>query len=150
MRFSLSFIPVVIAARIFGIGGAVAVYGMGDFLGAVLFPTGGAFQVGFTLTAAISGLIYGLWLGRSTDRLFARYFRFDRYSIIRKVMAVLTSQVVCSLFLNSFWLSFYYGMPFWARLATRVPQIVIIGGLQIVFMVLFLDKICKALRKAGI
>ena len=150
MRFSLSFIPVVIAARYFGIIGSITVYGLGDFLGAIVFPTGGAFQIGFTITAAVAGLIYGIFLGKECEKPFRRLLSFDRKDIIRIVFSALTSQLVCSLFLNSFWLSFYYGAPFWVKLTTRIPQAGIMSVLQIMFMILFLDKICSALKKAGV
>ena len=146
MRFSLSFIPVVIAARKFGMYGGALVYGLGDFLGAIIFPTGGAFQVGFTVTAVVSGLIFGFFLGENSPINKKGKVKIPVLIII----AVLSSQLLCSLLLNSFWLSFYYGMPFFARLLTRVPQILIIGTLQIIFMELFLEKINTALKKAGI
>ncbi len=146
MRFSLSFIPVVIAARRYGVRGGATVYGLGDFLGAIIFPTGGAFQIGFTVTAVISGLIFGAFLGENSPLRT----RVRLPEAARIICAVLSSQLICSLLLNSFWLSFYYGMPFFARLLTRVPQILVIGTLQIIFMILFLDKIYKALKKSGI
>ncbi len=140
LRFSLSFIPVVIAAKRFGIVGGVTVYGLGDFLGALIFPTGGAFQVGFTLTAVISGFIFGFFLG---EKSLLRNIS----SVLKIILSVLFSQSICSLLLNSFWLSYYYGMPFFARLVTRIPQILIIGTLQIVFMVLFLERINRSLKR---
>lgn len=140
LRFSLSFIPVVIAAKRFGIVGGVTVYGLGDFLGALIFPTGGAFQVGFTLTAVISGFIFGFFLG---EKSLLRNIS----SVLKIILSVLFSQSICSLLLNSFWLSYYYGMPFFARLVTRIPQILIIGTLQIVFMVLFLERINSSLKR---
>lgn len=140
LRFSLSFIPVVIAAKRFGIVGGVTVYGLGDFLGALIFPTGGAFQVGFTLTAVISGFIFGFFLG---EKSLLRNIS----SVLKIILSVLLSQSICSLLLNSFWLSYYYGMPFFARLVTRIPQILIIGTLQIVFMVLFLERINRSLKR---
>lgn len=133
IRFSLSFIPVVIAARRFGILGGVIVYGLGDFLGAMLFPTTGAYFPGFTLTAVVSGLIYGLYLAK-------------KGGAVRIILSAITSQVVCSLFMNSFWLSMLYGTEFWAVLISRIPQSLIIGALQSVFMVLFLEKICAMIR----
>lgn len=140
LRFSLSFIPVVIAAKRFGIVGGVTVYGLGDFLGALIFPTGGAFQVGFTLTAVISGFIFGFFLG---EKSLLRNIS----SVLKIILSVLFSQSICSLLLNSFWLSYYYGMPFFARLVTRIPQILIIGTLQIVFMVFFLERINRSLKR---
>ncbi len=133
IRFSFSFIPVVIAARRFGILGGVLVYGLGDFLGAMIFPTTGAYFPGFTLTSAISGLIYGLYLAK-------------KGGTVRIVLSVLTSQVLCTLLMNSYWVSTLYGSDFGAVFLSRVPQSAIMTVLQIVFMVPFLEKICNVIK----
>ena len=133
LRFSMSFIPVVIAARRFGIMGAVSVYAIGDFLGAIIFPTGGAYFPGFTLTAAVSGLIYGLFLSK-------------KGGAVRIVSGVLLSQLVCTLLMNSYWLSTLMGSEFSAIFISRIPQALIMSVLQIIFMVLFLEKISKAIK----
>ena len=133
IRFSFSFIPVVIAARRFGILGGVVVYGLGDFLGAMIFPTTGAYFPGFTLTAAVSGLIYGLYLAK-------------KGGAVRIVLSVLTSQILCTLLMNSYWVSTLYGSDFGAVLLSRVPQSIVMSVLQIVFMVLLLEKICSVIR----
>ena len=133
IRFSFSFIPVVIAARRFGVVGGMLVYGLGDFLGAIIFPTGGAYFPGFTLTAVISGLIYGLYLGKKSSSL-------------RIILSVLTSQILCTLVMNSYWVSTLYGSDFWAVLVSRVPQSLVMSVLQIIFMVTCLEKICKVIK----
>ncbi len=133
IRFSFSFIPVVIAARRFGILGGVLVYGLGDFLGAMIFPTTGAYFPGFTLTAAISGLIYGLYLGK-------------KGGAVRIILSVLTSNILCTILMNSYWVSTLYGSDFGAVLLSRLPQSAIMSVLQIIFMVLFLEKICNVIK----
>ena len=133
LRFSLSFIPVVIAARRFGIFGGMAVYGIGDFLGAIIFPTGGAFFPGFTVTAVIAGLIYGLFLSKKSGA-------------VRIVLSVILSQLICTLLMNSYWLSVLMGSEFSAIFISRIPQAIIMSILQIVFMLIFLEKICKAIK----
>ena len=133
IRFSFSFIPVVIAAGRFGPLGGMLVYGLGDFLGAVIFPTGGAYFPGFTLTSAVSGLIYGLYLGKKRTPL-------------RIVLSVLTSQILCTLLMNSYWVSTLYGSNFGAVLGSRVPQSLIMTVLQIIFMLTCLEKICKVIK----
>ncbi len=133
LRFSFSFIPVVIAARRFGVLGGVLVYGLGDFLGAMLFPTTGAYFPGFTLTAAVSGLIYGLYLAK-------------RSGPVRIILSVITSQGLCTLLMNSYWISSLYGSDFVAVFISRVPQSLIMGVLQIIFMVIFLEKICQIIK----
>ena len=133
IRFSMSFIPVVIAARRFGILGGVSVYAIGDFLGAIIFPTGGAYFPGFTVTAAISGLIYGLYLAKKS-------------SPVRIVLSVLTSQILCTLLMNSYWVSTLYGSNFSAVLVSRIPQSIVMSLLQIIFMIFCLEKICKVIK----
>ena len=133
LRFSLSFIPVVIAARRFGIVGGMAVYGVGDFLGALVFPTTGAYFPGFTVTAVVAGLIYGLFLSKKSGP-------------VRIVLSVLASQLVCTLLMNSYWLSTLMGSEFSAIFLSRIPQALVMSGLQIAFMLLFLEKICKAIK----
>lgn len=133
LRFSLSFIPVVIAARRFGILGGVLVYGLGDFLGAIIFPTTGAYFPGFTLTAAVSGLIYGLYLAK-------------KGGAVRIILSTITSQLICTLLMNSYWLSLLYGTDYTAVFISRIPQSLIVGSLQGVFMLLFLEKICSMIK----
>lgn len=133
LRFSMSFIPVVIAARRFGIVGGMAVYGLGDFLGAIIFPAGGAYFPGFTVTAVVAGLIYGLFLAKKSGA-------------VRIVLSVLFSQLICTLLMNSYWLSVLMGSEFSAIFISRIPQALIMSALQIVFMLCFLEKICKAIK----
>lgn len=133
LRISFSFIPVVIAARRFGIIGGAAVYGLGDFIGAVAFPTTGAYFPGFTLTAIISGLIYGLFLSKKT-------------STVRIFLSVTLSQLLCTVLMNSFWISTLYGAPFGATALSRLGQAAVMGTVQIVFMVLCLERICTRIN----
>lgn len=133
LRFSLSFIPVVIAARCFGPLGSMVVYGLGDLIGAIAIPTTGAYMPGFTLTSVVSGLIFGLFLSKKA-------------SLPRITLSVLCSQIVCSLLMNSFWISFYYGSDFKALLLSRSVQCLVTGAVQIVFMALFLERIYKVVK----
>lgn len=64
IKISLDFIPIVIAGILYGPVPAVIMSILADVLGAFLFPVGPFFP-GFTLTAAVTGLIYGLLLHKS-------------------------------------------------------------------------------------
>ena len=140
MRFSTSFIPVVIAARRFGILGGVAVYGLGDLVGAIVFPTGGAFFPGYTLTAAVVGLIFGLFLRPVKKEETAT----ERN--IKIILSVVTTQFVGSFLMNSFWRSFQTNVPYTTVLMTRLPQCLVSVAIQTVFMVFFLERICKVIK----
>lgn len=132
IKLSLDFIPVVIAAILYGPIPAVVMSILADILGAFLFPVGPFFP-GFTLTAALTGLIYGMLLHKSQ-------------SFPRILIAVLLQQLLCSMLLNTFWLHVLYGMPYLPTMAARLIQCAIMAALQLV-MIPILVKTIQSLEK---
>ena len=59
LKIGFSFVPIVIAAMLFGGVRAGIIYALADLIGALLFPIGPYFP-GFTVSAFLMGLIYGL------------------------------------------------------------------------------------------
>ena len=123
-RIGFSFVPLVLAGVLLGPVKAGVTGGIADVLAALLMPTGPYFP-GFTLTAVLTGVIYGLFL-------------YEKQTLPRIIGAVLTSQVVCSLLLNTLWISILYKSPFPAVLATRLTQFAIMSVVQIAVMSLLL------------
>lgn len=123
IKIGFSFIPVAIAAITLGpiYGGIVG--GLGDLVGALLFPIGAYFP-GFTLCAFLTGWIYGMILHKQQSNK-------------RIIIAVVVSEVICSLLINTLWLTILYGMPYGATLMVRsvqssimtIVEIVVIGAL---------------------
>ena len=62
-KIGFSFVPIVAAAILYGPAAAGIVGALGDFIGAILFPIGAYFP-GFTLTAFLTGCVFGLFLHR--------------------------------------------------------------------------------------
>ncbi|MCL1845615.1 MAG: folate family ECF transporter S component [Defluviitaleaceae bacterium] len=62
IRISFGFVCIAIIAMLYGpvFGGIAAV--VADIVGITLFPTGGAFFPGFTISALVIGVVYGLFL----------------------------------------------------------------------------------------
>ncbi|MCF0146004.1 MAG: folate family ECF transporter S component [Eubacterium sp.] len=119
IKIGFSFIPVVVAAVYFGpIGGAV-VGALGDFLGATLFPIGAYFP-GFTLTAALTGIVFGIFLHK------------DHKNMKRILCAVIIDQFILSLCLNTLWISILYGSPYGPLFLTRIIQTLILTVVQVV------------------
>jgi len=118
IKIGFSFVPVVIAALLLGPVCAGTVAALADFIGAVLFPIGAYFP-GFTLTAFLTGLVFGLFL-------------YPKQSLARIAGAVAVNQLLLSLLLNSFWISVLYGSPFAPLLATRTVQCAILTVVQLV------------------
>jgi ECF transporter S component (folate family) len=61
VRIGFGFLPIAMLGIMYGPVWAAAAYAIGDLVGIMLFPTAGFFP-GFTLSAALTGLTYGLVL----------------------------------------------------------------------------------------
>ena len=133
IKISLDFIPIVIAAILYGPVPAVIMSILADVLGAFLFPVGPFFP-GFTLTAAVTGLIYGLLLHKSQ-------------SMPRVVCAVVLQQLVCSMVINTFWLHVLYGLPYLPTMAARLVQCAVVTAMQIVVIPLISKTILSVHKR---
>ena len=111
-QYNFGFLPIALAGALMGPVPAMIVGGLGDLLGAHLFPAGAYFP-GFTLTNILVGLICGLILkGRKP-------------SWLRCIAAVTLSLAGCNLPLNSLWLNLLAYVPgrgYWAWLTVRAPN----------------------------
>ena len=112
-----------IGALVYGPGWAALAGGMEDFIGAMLFPVGPYFP-GFTLTAGLTGLVFGLLL----------------YGAKREVAGVCgaacINSLVLSLVLNSVWISVLYDSSFVAILPTRLVQCAVMIPVQIAVLLI--------------
>ena len=125
IKIGFNFVPVAAAAILLGPVEAGIVAALGDFVGAILFPIGAYFP-GFTLTAFLTGLCFGLFLHRERSPL-------------RILTAVIINQLLLSLLLNSLWISVLYGSPFLPLLGTRSIQCAVLFVLQFGIL-LFISK----------
>ena len=116
-KIGFAFVPVVLAAMLLGPVYAGIVAAVADFLGAVLFPVGAYFP-GFTLTAFLMGVCYGLFL-------------LNKQSFLRILGAVAVHQLLLSLLLNTLWISVLYGSPYTPLLISRLPQCAILAAVQL-------------------
>lgn len=117
-RFGLGFLPGVIIAMMFGpfIAGVAAV--ATDLIGMTLLPKAMYFP-GFTLSALLSAVIYGLVLYKKPKTL------------LRISIAVLLVAVVVNLGLNSLWLSMMYDKAFIVIFPGRVASNLVITPINI-------------------
>lgn len=126
VKIGFGFVPIAIAGIMYGPKWAAAVGGMTDFIGASLFPIGAYFP-GFTLSQALTGAVFGLFLHNR------------RTSNLHLAGAVAVNCIGISLFLTTFWVSVVSHTPYWALFPTRILQNVIMIPVQ--FIVLrFLQK----------
>ena len=118
VKIGFAFVPCALCAVLFGLAPTVILEILADLLGATLFPSGSFFP-GFTLTAALRGLSYGLLLGK-------------KQTPARILMVVLFNQLVLGLCVNTLWISILYGSSFGALLVTRVVQCLVLIPVEFV------------------
>jgi len=126
VRISFEFIPIAISAILFGpvtAGGAAAI---ADVLGMLIFPKGPYFP-GFTLSAFLSGYLYGLILYKK------------QITLVRTFVATLTVIITTGLVLNTIWLIFLTQDGAYAILAVRAVKCFIFLPIQ-TFMTYFIWK----------
>lgn len=132
LKIGFSFVPVMLAAYLLGPVGGLLVGGLGDFIGAILFPIGAYFP-GFTVTAAITGLIFGLLL-------------YKKCNLPRILISVFSTQIICGLLINTWCISYLYGSAYWPLFVTRLAQVGVMIVLEVAFAELALDRV-KILKK---
>ena len=130
-QYNFGFQPILIAGWLLGAPAAMLVGGLGDLVGAHLFPQGAYFP-GFTLTNVLVGLVCGLVLHKRKPTL------------LRVCIAVICSMLINWL-LNSLWLSILYtSRGYTAWLALRGPSYLVEAPANILLGYLLLQGLSKA------
>lgn len=136
LKIGFGFAPVVVAAVLYGAVPAAIVGGLGDFLGAILFPIGAYFP-GFTLTAALTGLVFGLFLHKGQ-------------TVARIGGAVAVNQLVLSLLVNTLWISVLYDSPYVPLFFTRILQAAVMVTVQLVTIGLMTKVLGRFGKRAAV
>lgn len=136
LKIGFSFVPIVFAAIFFGPLTAGIIYGISDFLGALLFPIGPYFP-GFTLSAFFMGAVYGAFLyGREKPKFFKNV-----------LPPVIINSIVFGLFINTAWVSVLYSSKtYWGWFIYRLPEYAILIPVS-ALLIPEISKICKSLKK---
>ena len=137
LKISFAFIPTMLCAIWLGAKWTILLNTLGDIIGATLFPTG-PFFIGYTISTAIAGLIYGLLLYKREENSYD-----DKQFIIRLIVSAILVTGISNVGLNTLWISITTGKAFIVLLGTRIIKELIMIPIQIV-VILFIEK---ALRK---
>ncbi len=134
----ITFAPLIIifAGAVLGpIPGAI-IGAATDLLVLLLKSLPGAYFPGFTVTMALYGLLAGFLF-------FRRNFQF---SVLKTVLGVLLIQFVCSLLINTGWLSLLMGTPYFVLMVTRIPTTAISYAFYVVILLVLLKNKEKIVR----
>lgn len=120
IKISFFFIPVVIIAMLFSPLIAGTANALCDFIGAMLFPAGGMYFPGFTLTAFLSGIIY------------SSFYHKKELTLKRIILVNVIVTFLLSLPLNTLWLYMMQGNAVFAFLPTRIITSIVMCVIQVV------------------
>ena len=126
LSISFGYLPIVLAAIVYGPFSSMVVSVVADVLGALLFPSG-PLDPRFTLIAAAKGLLYGLFLNREDAQRGSAALS----------QALVT--VVCHLTLNTLVISDIIGRGFWAILPLRVLKNLLFYPIEVLTIIKLLE-----------
>ncbi|GFZ27302.1 folate family ECF transporter S component [Lactobacillus corticis] len=120
VQVGLGFIGSVLLGYMFGpVWGAIG-GGISDLVSSALFGNTGGFFIGFTITAMVGPLIYGLLLYKQPVKIW------------RIVVATLLVTLIANVGLNTLWIHIMYNAPFKQLLAARALKEAIAPWIQMV------------------
>lgn len=135
-RVSFTFIATVLSSIILGPVPALIVGALGDIVSYIVFPTGGAYFFGYTITTALTGFVYGLFLYKKPSN---RMFLFI-------VTAQLVVTVLLNVTLNSLWNSIFSPKAIYFLIISSAVKNVILFPIQITIIF----TLAKTLEKTGL
>ena len=127
-----------------GLPNQVVDYLFGPWIGAIFggamdvikwFASGdGNFFPGFTVTAMLGAVIYGLFLYKRPVK------------VLNVVLSQLTVKLVCNIFLNTLWLNMLYGQAIAAILPGRIVSNAVMLPIDSFIMFVMLNLVNKVIR----
>ncbi len=121
---SFSYIPIMLCAVLLGPWWTMLVAGLADLIGALLFPFG-AYFVGYTISATLSGFIYGIFLRYKKDMSYKKFLMMLSISTLLVI-------ALCNGLLNSLWIYITTKKALIAILPTRLVKELVMLPIQIV------------------
>lgn len=136
LKISFGFVPTMLCAIWLGAKWTVLLNVLGDVIGATLFPTGPYF-IGYTISTAIAGLIYGLLLYKKEEDAFT-----EKQFIIRVIISVVLVAIIVNMGLNTLWTSITSGKAFMVLFVTRIVKQLVMTPIHII-IILFIEKMLR-------
>ena len=137
---SFSFVPIMLSAIWLGPKYSTLIAALGDFIGAILFPFGTYFP-GFTVSSALVGLIYGLFLYRKPNQ----EIREGKF-VLKLVTSSILNLGFINILLTSLWLHLLYGQAYLVIIGTRIVTQVIMLPIQVI-VIYTLDRLTRPIMK---
>ena len=121
LRLGLGYLVTATMGMLFGPVTAGIAAGVGDIVKYLIKPSG-AFFPGFTITAILGGVLYGM------------VFYHSRVTLVRAIVAKTLTNLLLNILLNTFWLSIMMGKGFWALVPSRVIKNIALLPVEILLL----------------
>lgn len=135
IKIGLGYLITALLGMLYGPFTAALAAGAGDLIKYLLKPDG-AYFFGFTLTAMLGGVVYGV------------FFYKERCTIPRAIASKATVSLLLNCLLNTVWVSWLYGMPFLGALGPRVIKNLMALPFEIVLLYIVLNGMNKVIQRA--
>lgn len=134
VRIGFGFIAISLSSMLFGplVGGITAA--LADVLGMMIFPKG-AFFPGFTLSAFLGGITYGVFLYNRPK------------SWLNIILSVITITLFINLGLNTLWIAMMTGKAYIVLLVPRIIKEIILLPIHILIIHLTWEYVGKNIRE---
>lgn len=139
LTISFSFVPIVLSAIWLGPKYSVLISGLADIIGAILFPFG-EFFIGFTISAVLAGLIYGLILHKKEKEIK------NKELVIRLIISNILVTLLINTLLNTIWLMIMYQKAFIVLISARITKEILMIPIQVT-TIFVLMQILKPITK---
>ncbi|MDD6919907.1 MAG: folate family ECF transporter S component [Eubacteriales bacterium] len=123
VRIGLGFLPVAICAMMYGPIWSGVCYAIGDVLGMMLFPSPQGYFPGFTLSAFVTGVIFGIFL-------YNKEVKF-----VNAFLASFVSLLIVTVFMNTLWLNMLVGKAFLVLLPPRLLEAAFMLVVEIIMII---------------
>lgn len=121
-KIGFAFVPVALCGMLYGPVWAGILGGISDMLGAILFPFGGNYFPGFTISAILAGATYGVFLHKKEQ------------SIYNLCIALFINRFMISLGLSTFWLTIITRVPYRLLLIARITQNILLFCVELAIL----------------
>lgn len=128
LTISFSFVPIIFTSIILGYKHSILVSVVADIIGALLFPNG-AFFIGYTISALLTGLIYGLLLHNKKEFILNKKF------IIKLIISIFLVSFLVNGVLNTIWILITVNDPSKIVVSIRIIKQLIM--IPIIFIVTY-------------
>ncbi len=134
LAINLSLMPVMLAGMILGWKYAAVIGALGDLIGAIFWPFGAYFP-GFTISLALSGIIFGIFLYKNPNKENKKF-------VFKAIISTLLVLGIVNLVLDSLWLNIMYGKAFIYYIGARAITQVVVFPIYVILIVV-LEKVLR-------